>query len=224
MKSEALQEARESTAHDWESILRASYLFAQGNNTNHLDMLRWLAASPLYGERVTPAREETSKKLWDFISALVKNETHKSGSGAISDNIARPTNIIRNLDDNLRFNTFETESDRIKYVKDKVKKIATAFVERDYHYLIKENGRPIKSEKRDKWSSFVIDFGVLQKGDGFFSWKSVPTEFVELWEAVISELKNNPNAQFIRVKQRYLEMHPDLSRADIDKIEQILPG
>jgi hypothetical protein len=204
---------------DWTAIVRNSFLFSQGALTLQTPMLRWLAFGPLYDESLNgDAADEVKKSVADYtnsISTEGRNHSETGPGGTPIFSAYETGKVLKEfsyeLDQAFTFSPEELERERLVALK----RIAEGFVSRDRHYLIDQGGRPLsENTRRDRHSSFVIDFGILQRGDGFYTWKGTDEHFKKLWTEVMPVIRKNYPEQLREIAIKYVETHPDLSEAD----------
>lgn len=153
---------------DWTAIVRNSFLFSQGAITLQTPMLRWLAFGPLYDESLNgDAADEVKKSVADYTNSISTESRNHSATGPGGSPLFSAYETGKalkefsyELDQAFTFSPEELERERAVALK----RIAEGFVNRDKHYLIDRGGRPLsENTRRDRHSSFVIDFGILQK-------------------------------------------------------------
>lgn len=210
MNPEAPKVTSERQPLNWTEILRCSFMFAQGMDQAHKDILFWLAQGPLAG--IHPTDDDfTHKKgvspLTVYASrsgahaAVVFNGVEYKFFNYLKDQLASPPNTEREID------------------------LVGSLLERDIHYLVRKQGRPIETEigGRDIWSSFVIDFGILKKGTPPWTWNALPTAYKEMWEEIVAGLRDPKYRESLSaVAKVYLSKHPHLSGEDREKIEAFI--
>lgn len=215
---EGVQQERAASI-DWTAIIRNSFLFSQGVFTLQAPILRWLAFGPLYDQVLKGGKiDEVKKSVADYTNSLAKDDRNHVSKlpigGSINANY-EAGKVLKEfsyqMDQAFTFSSEELERERMVALK----RIAEGFVNRDRHYLIDQGGRPLSdTSRRDKYSSFIIDFGVLNKGDGFYTWKGTDEHFKKLWEEVMPVIRANHPEQLREIAIKYMEAHPDLSDAD----------
>lgn len=236
----------------WDMILY-SFLFSQGNRFQQMLIIEhlifhdlWKPNSGLFDQKTDSLQDLVSTQIGRYVYALDKRNAHetlKFDEGATPANLNFETQAL--LEDvvlpmllkreSLKSKWFEKL--RIKYhIKFGKEFLPALMVTRDRMYidetmsdkdLTYKNGRPVSKESgRDKYSSFVIDFGVLKQGDGLYKWGNLPEEYKVFWDSVIHELekqisKNKNTLKSVQsLVKAYLEKHPDLSVEDRKKIIQ----
>lgn len=203
---------------DWNSIVRNSFLVSQGLYVLQTPLTRWLAMGPLHdqylkGKVADVAQEHTQR----YATRLIQDARHHTTRSEISElhgGIVK-TEVEKVIDNfqyelDAAFSFSPEERARAKNVA--LVRIAEGLIQRDRLYLLEREGRPIGDDShRDKWSSFIIDFGILHKGDGLYTWNGIPEPFKELWEEVMPIIRQRHHEDLGEVIKKYLEMHPDLS-------------
>lgn len=214
---EGVQQERAASI-DWTAIVRNSFLFSQGVFTLQAPILRWLAMGPLYDQSLrSDGREEVRKSIIDYTNSLIKDDRNHVSTlplrGGPINAKYETEKVVKEfayeLDQAFTFSPEDLEREKAVALK----RIADGFVNRDQYYLI--GGRPVSdTSRRDKHSSFIIDFGILNKGDGFYTWKGTDGHFKKLWEEVMPVIRQNHPEQLRAIAIKYVETHPDLSEAD----------
>ena len=216
-----LQESR-----DWNGLVRWSFAFSQGDAGVQKAILQWLAAKTVVGK-------ESIKKSLPGVAVHVETYTKSISKDSQNHSLLENKDfrsIQRTVDETLyalkqELNSANSvsEDDRKSLAARALNDIAVGFIERDKKYLLGSegvgSGRPISPDsKRDEWSSFIIDFGVLNKGDGFFTWKGTPDEFKKLWNEVIVLIKEKYPEEYTSIADVYMITHPSLPAEDVEKI------
>ena len=213
---------------DWSAVIRNSFLFSQGNVVLQRCILDWLAIGPLRTMRLDRETEvELVEKVAMYTLSIAeagKNHLSAGQRSSIDDVSARSDtqNTFRAFEYKQNMYRGFTKERRAEEQESALQNIAKGLIERDNRYLINQGGRPVSNtdSKRDRWSSFIIDFGLLEQGDGFLTWKGTPEPYKEMWREImpiIETQKDSPDMQAIL--GIYLEKHPELSPENKQKIE-----
>ncbi|MBV9349355.1 MAG: hypothetical protein JO026_01240 [Patescibacteria group bacterium] len=220
MPEKSLQKP-ESHKTDWFALFKYSYLFSQGSSTTQKKIFDWLANGPLNGMTLPPTVATTLKrKLLKHVHALIAHGEHarEVGGAALSaqdfETIDREVEYFQSsLEDAPKKNPTEFQK--------ATEQLTSALLEQDLHW---RTGRPVNSARRGKYSSYVIDFGILKKGDGLYKYKDLPPELQAMWDAVIADIQRAGNAdkRYEEVAEEYLARHPDLRPKDALQIKEFL--
>lgn len=193
---------------NWNEILRHSFMFSQGVPDLQRKITAWIAQGPLQGKNVdassftpgmisTYVRESPDHSTRDFVDDEILLDEERERTAALMKEVAEHTEPAN------------------------IGAVAAGMLERDLVYMQARNGRPVQRESgRDKWASFIIDFGVLQRGVSPWTYDSMPAAYKELWTAVVEELESGKySTQVAQLVQPYLEKHWKISDEDRAKIE-----
>jgi hypothetical protein len=216
---------------DWSGILRYSFLFSQGSEDTQDRMFSWLAAGPLHGQAMGEVTSSlVAAKVGRYAEGISLENDNRSHIRRTGDDGTRITQAefhanakgeLKNLITELKELDNLSAEERQERQRVDIGEIAQGFLERDNQYL--KTGRPVEEgSKRDRWSSFVIDFGILHKGDGKFSWKVLPEPYKQLWEDVMHFICERRSEDLAKLARIYLSKHPDLPAEDHKKITSYL--
>jgi hypothetical protein len=212
---------------DWNAIVRNSFMFSQGLYAElQAPITRWLAMGPLYDEYVShKTRALVKERIGNYTRAVTEKSDH-AATTAEGKLITSPTSEADRVLDNFQYEldqafTFSDE-DRVRQKEIALNRIAQGLINRDQTYLLEREGRPVgEDSRRDKWSSFIIDFGLLHKGDGLFTWNATAKPFKELWDEVLPVIRARYSDEMRTIVDKYIEMHPNLSETEKRQIKSI---
>ncbi len=212
---------------DWNAIVRNSFIFSQGAYPLQTPITRWLAMGPLYdsyldGNTHTSVKKNVSK----YTEGILRGSRPHTAVSEKGETISSPGTEIDKVINNFKYEldsafTF-SEQERSKQKEIALIRIAEGLIERDGMYLLKREGRPISAEsRRDKWSSFIIDFGLFHKGDGFYTWNGTAEPFKELWNDVLLVIRARHSDELKAIANKYIEKHPNLSESERLLVESL---
>lgn len=227
-------------------VFRHTYIFSQGEPRLQIHMFNWLARTLMRGMPAPTYEQINPGKLAAYGSAESIAGGHKLISGPFSADAqlnaqrfqkAMETGGQERLPPAVGWVSRFNEPTFPKQIQDWsdddcLRAILYNLIEVDYRFLVDQGGRPTNDERRDRWSSFIIDFGLLQRGTGPWKWSSVPEPLKRMWDAAMERLKTpiHPlDKSFVTfphytllldVIRVYLHTHPDLPPDDRAKIEQ----
>lgn len=153
---------------NWDAIFTQTFLLSQGNPQVQHRIFLALALGPLRGKKIPRealARYESAAR---YGATLAERGDHVrkevTGDNASSAELEAQ---IRSYDMREVFDNPSVESrggDEGEQMVFWFGELMWSLIREDHDYLRRFSGRPIKGKNRDKWSSFVIDFCVLQRG------------------------------------------------------------
>ena len=207
MSSETFRAPKPEKPINWNEILRCSFMFSQGDIALQNMIITWLATNTLSGKRPTP--EDFKEGIVARYVSHTESHSRILLQKAETEETSRRSKLI-------------SEFQNISAVGN-IEQITDKLILRDLMFLERENGRKIKNPlfDRDPYSSFIIDFGLLKKGTGQWTWDSLPDAYKQLWDSVMREISLEPQLlPSIRVlSDKYLNRHPLLSSDEKAKIE-----
>lgn len=197
---------------------------------------RYLATGPLFGLRqeAEGAVDDSARKIEDYTAAIRGRRDHADTH--YNEREQKPGDLMKQ-----EFFTNESQAQaqglhaEIAAVSvlapDEVEKerraalqeIAHGLLANDKEFLIDRGGRPVgEASTRDRWSSFIIDFAVLNKGDGFFTWKGLPAPYQQLFTEALTVMQELDPDTLRDIAKKYLDTHPDLEGADRAQVEVLV--
>ncbi len=215
-----------SVQPDWNAIVRNSFIFSQGLNAGlQTPITRWLAMGPLYDQYVSQnTRQSVKESIGKYTQAAM--QCHHTATTAEGQPIVSLESEADKVLDNFQYEldqafTFSDE-ERIRQREVALIKIAEGLVNRDKLYLIDREGRPIgEGSHRDKWSSFIIDFGIFHKGDGFYTWNGTHDVFKEFWEEALPIIRQRYPDELSDIGSKYIATHPNLTDQEKQLIKSL---
>ncbi|MEK9160887.1 MAG: hypothetical protein AAB440_02535 [Patescibacteria group bacterium] len=233
MSSETLASEKDPQPINWNAMLWNSFLFAQGDDLAHAEIMNWLAAGPLKGTH--PKKEDFNLSM---IARQAGNpEAHVWTEGAESVASGNADWMIDMINDPTKPYLLEIKYDlrggtRV-YPREELRHPVESMLEKDEWYFkpkeygstderLIQQGRPKKLEKagRDIWSSFIIDFALLKKGTPPYSYTTLPDAYKQMLESVTGELRQEKYKERLRkIAELYFEKHPDLPEEEKRAIE-----
>lgn len=217
----------------WKEIIRNSFLFSQGSPDLQELILKWMVAVPFEdrAQLTDDDVEDIAKQTAKHISQMSRHGQHVSLGTSEGEEDTYPKGMSQGelFAQKVRDRQVENQTANDTYEDPKVllSRILDGMFERDLNYLDKgiftpdgkiHKGRPIEEGlRRDKFSSFLIDFAVLEEGDGYFNWKGLPQAYKQMMGELRPLLKTHAEAPTLT--KLYLELHPGLPEEKHQKIE-----
>jgi hypothetical protein len=213
MSAEMPGKKAESTSEErvnWNEILRNSYLFSQGEAGLQNEIFKWLATGPFTELSVT--KNDFKKRIVStYAHTLDDARVHTGVSGDMGEETLDEVLRRGELVDTLELKELLGKKGEV------LRRLTQELLSRDFEMLKRRAELLPEDTVRDRNTSFFVDFGLLKKGTGPWSYDALPDVYKQMWEEVVSYATTSGlhrDSRFHDVCAAYVENHPNMNEED----------